>query len=332
MRTPRAPSAGGRTADTGFTLLEVMVSVGILSMILFAVFGLLNITSRTYRQTTTKVDALESGRAAFDALGRGLRQAVLNSYYGYDDPAAPQAYKLKSHLHFVCGRRDQLGIGGNGTNASHAVFFQAPLGMADGVELQSSNLLLNSLGYYLEFGDDPLRPGVLDDKVPRKNRYRLFQYQAPRENMKVYEHTVKTESDVLISAEDFDGFDWFRGDILTGRNRHLLADNVVALAILPVAAGGEAGDFLWNSRDGTSEASHHKLPAALKVVMAVIDESSAEHLGASAGALPENLFTDPDAFDDDVQRLEDHFVGMSPPVEVRVFQTEIPLQPANPNL
>lgn len=328
-------SAIKKRLDEGFSLLEVLVSSVVLILIMFAVISLLNMISMSYQRTSGRLEAFDSARAAFDAVTRTVGQAVLLSYLGYDDPSVPSRYELKSDLHFLSGPQHSLGFVQTGAEASHAVFFQAPLGIADDPELQSSNLLLNATGFFLAYGDDPVRPDILEGKVENRNRYRLFQFFQPREEMSVYRHTIAEEENIPVSNDEFAGADWFLDEVESKRFCRPLAANVIALVILPVVEGEPADEYLWNSRDPSTPYSLHRLPQALRIAMAVIDEKSAAGLGNSTTPpelVPETLFARADRFHDDLAELDAALAGFHPPLNYRIFTAEIPLDASNTNL
>jgi len=319
----------------GFTLLEMLVSLVIVAIILFATMSLMNVVTNTYKRGTGQLDSFEVARTAFNTLTRTLQQATLLSYLGYDDPQAPTEYRLKSSLHFVSGPQKDLPLDGTGGENSHAVFFQAPLGVVDNASLQGANAVLTAVGFFIAYGDDPIRPPILSGKTPTRYRYRLFQFLQPREEMTVYNFTLKPVNGVLVANESYKGLDWFKGDVEVGKFCRPIAENVIALAILPIFEDHPADTYLWNSRDPAVEYSHNRLPQSLKVVLAVLNEESAERLGNSLTPpvlLPENIFTDPAKFETDIGELEKTLSGFSPRLTFRVFTADILLNAANTSL
>ncbi len=313
-------------ASAAFTILEILVSMAILSILVIALSGLMNLANKTYKSSNARLDAFESARSAFEMLTRHLRQAVLHSYWGYDNPQNPVHYAMHSDLHFVAGPGSALGTGGG---SSHAVFFQAPLGAAESPALRQNTLLMNNVGYFVRFGDDPLVPPSLRSSLPARKRFRLHLFQAPREKFHTYDHTLQTDSGVIVGDDQFSGFDWFRDDLAADRFLHAVADNVVAVLIRPVASDGSSPGYLWNSRSSSRPGQLHRLPDTLDVAMVVIDDASAERLGEAADDFPAALFQDPASFDSDLQQLESYYLGMTPPVDVRIFRTEISLSASN---
>lgn len=315
-----------------FSVLEMLVSAAVMTLILVCLAGIINMASSSYKRTMGKLDSFEVARAAFDTMGRTLRQATLQSYLGYDNPLTPANYTLKSDLHFISGRARDLGLTGSGVENSHAVFFQAPLGTAETSSLRSANMLLASTGFFIGYGPDPMIPAVLDERVENRRRFRLFQFIEPRESMSVYERTI-TLNGVPTSNESYRGSDWFSQAVNAGQWIHPLADNVIALVIQPVYEGDSWDTYHWNSRDLHVSETRHRLPQALKVLMAVIDERGAAQLGnteAPPNLLPPDLFEPPNRFEDLVSKLERALSDRH--LNYRIFQTTISLDAANTHL
>ena len=107
-------------------------------------------------------------RDGFDAISRRLSQATLNTYWDYDDPNVPTRYIRQSELRFLSGPTEGLAgaTGGGRRWPTHGLFFQAPLGVSQpgADELTGMTTLLNSWGYFIEFGSDTaFRPDILDN-------------------------------------------------------------------------------------------------------------------------------------------------------------------------
>jgi hypothetical protein len=57
-----------------FSLIEIMITVGLLSFIILGLLAMFNQVQRAFRSSMTQVDVLESGRAVTDMLARELEQ------------------------------------------------------------------------------------------------------------------------------------------------------------------------------------------------------------------------------------------------------------------
>jgi len=64
-----------RQRETGFTLIETMVTVAVLIIVLGVVFSYIGRLQRVYKAEETKVDATQESRTVLDSLQRELHQA-----------------------------------------------------------------------------------------------------------------------------------------------------------------------------------------------------------------------------------------------------------------
>lgn len=60
----------------GFTLLELLVAVSLLSVVVLALYAVFNQTQKAFRASLNQTDVGEAGRAAFDLLVRDLERSV----------------------------------------------------------------------------------------------------------------------------------------------------------------------------------------------------------------------------------------------------------------
>src|SRR5580658_5908383 len=65
-----------RRPGWGFTLVEIMVTVALLSVIILGLVAMFNQTRRAFTSSLAQVDVLESGRGAADMIARDLEQMV----------------------------------------------------------------------------------------------------------------------------------------------------------------------------------------------------------------------------------------------------------------
>ncbi len=277
----------------GFSLLELLVSMAVLAIIMVLMFSLVNSTSSIWRSTTGKIQTFQAARAAMDTISRNVAQATLSPYWDYFDKngqrtplwdaSQPYAsvnptaqYGRYSDLHFVCG--DGKTLTGRDAN-THAIFFQAPLGYSTNSTNQAQSLdsLLNTAGYYIEYGSDAeWLPDIDALKANQKNRYRLVEVLQPSELVNVF-----------TNAASVDPGYWIRDGNRLSSNRRVLAENMIAMIIHPKLSTGEnnsslagLGDsYTYNSREGQlSDPKRHQLPPMLGLTMVAIDEDSAARL------------------------------------------------------
>lgn len=71
---PGTANRSGRAARRAFSIMELMLAVVLMSVIIFALYGMFHHTQRALRSSVTQVDVLESGRATMDMLARDLAE------------------------------------------------------------------------------------------------------------------------------------------------------------------------------------------------------------------------------------------------------------------
>lgn len=305
-----------RSAARAFTLVEILVSLGVLAILLLISAEVIGTVQTTWTSTNARVSQFREARTAFDIITRNLSQATLNTYLDYDnnyltsaDPAsatttAPTRYVRKSDLRFVCGQAANLvqSGGGAGILPGHAVFFQAPLGVAHDPSFAGLDRLLCGRGYFVQFtSDEFFRPSFIASSTLRY-RYRLMEYSPPAEQNLIYsDPTTKT------AWMNRAGIPLQRGE--TALNRSLtrpVADNIIALVISPMvdltatgaAAGGgtrsstqiaENFDYdselirMENQLGLGQQGTQYLLPPLVRVVLVAIDETSADRLSQTSG-------------------------------------------------
>jgi len=360
--SPHAPPrAGGRA----FTLVELLVSIAVLSIFVLVLSTLSEGTFRLWRGTASSVQMFDGARAAFDIMGKRLGQATLNTYLDYYDASwkrrvpgnssfVPAEYARASDLHFLSGR-NALVLGNATAHPAHGVFFFAPLGFTDNsAAYRDLPNLLNPTAYFVEFGDDAgTQPGFLQGKLPSRNRYRLVEVVQPSQNFTAYPKF--TDGDDPSNDRD-----WITGTgglaAATGA-KHYLAENVIALVLRPELSERDAlaispgskpwnpilasnGNYTYDSRASVAPTANAitarqfaQLPPLLRVVMVAVDETSAARVanGSTPPAVfdTSTLFVDPDQLDADLALLEQRLASNR--IRYRVFNTVLPLRGAKWN-
>jgi uncharacterized protein (TIGR02599 family) len=282
----------------GFTLIEMMTAMVVLILIMVIALSMADATSRLSSQNTARLKSFQAARAAYEQMTRKLNQATLNTYWDYDNPVTPTAYKRQSELHFISGPVSlslMQTVFANATNIStHAIFFQAPLGNVSNITNSSLDNLLNACGYYIQFGTNSSLPPFLQSVVPPTYRYRLMEWQPPSEKLGIYQWTS--------GNPNYDGVDWIsQPSTSLVDNSYPLAENIIALVLLPMLSPQDASlpanpstslttNYVYDSRGqpGTipQPAIQNQLPPLVEVMMVAIDDTSAKRLANKHGTLP----------------------------------------------
>lgn len=330
MATPQQPRA-----RSAFTLVELLVSMAVLLVLLVGLVGMVNQTSSLWRNTNGRIEQYRQAREGFEAMTRRLSQATLNTYLDYVDangnprvsPSSnatsisnfvPARYIRQSELRLISGP----GLAGDVTTSpprpTHAVFFQAPLGfVGDTADYGGLENLLNTWGYYVEFNNNGAT-GLNADKtglqripsfvkVADRYRFRLMEMMQPSESLSVYNYT---SGNAGLKSTDPKGMNWFTDGLAQKGVSHVLADNIIALVILPklspadqaaghysdaslapnytfdtTLAGGGANDPNLDSRN--------QLPPLVTVTMVALDETTYSRAQGTLATIPPGLGMDP---------------------------------------
>ena len=71
-----------RVVEAAFSLIEIMVTIALLSFIILGLLAMFNQTQRAFRSSMTQVDVLEAGRAVTELVARDMEQ-VVPGHLGY---------------------------------------------------------------------------------------------------------------------------------------------------------------------------------------------------------------------------------------------------------
>ena len=273
----------------GFTILELLIAMSVLALMSVLMLSVTSSAQKIAKQISSKTEQFREGRKAFERINQRLSQATLNTYWDYVDSSGsprtsnstvtftPARYARLSELRYLQTNASMLTAPRGGTMVGNAVFFQAPLGKSDTTTLAGLNSLLNTVGFFIEKGDDStLRPPTVN---AAKTRYRLYELTEPTENLTIYTKTSGTPSYNLT--------DWFTTPLANTAYSRRLADNIVALlfqAQYQDANGTPTSAFNYTSAPTSAGSSanqtitENNLPPNVKVTMIAVDETSARRI------------------------------------------------------
>ena len=191
-----------KISDEGFTLIEMLVSMAVLALMLVMLTEVLSSAQKIWSTSISSTQQFREARVAFEAMNRRISQAIINTYWDYDNPNSPKYYVRQSDLAFICGPRDgilknsmtQPTDTGNKDGYTDAIFFIAPLGYTATNDATAGvnqlNSLLNAWGYYIAYESDVSgRPPFLQAAtsiIPIKKRFRLYEFRQPSESLQIY--------------------------------------------------------------------------------------------------------------------------------------------------
>lgn len=340
----------------GYTLTELLVSMGILALILALTTNMVSGTQKSLRTARAAADQFRSARQAFDVLTRNLQQTTLNTYWDYDNPEDPSLFLRQSELHFVSGPAgpvlDDTKIYG------HSIFFTAPFGFAGSDatgddpatdSYRDMETLLNAWGYYVAYNEDddapPFIKALQPDTISVKGGFRLMEFRQPSEELAIY------KQDLRIASYKNNAYSWFRDHYKD--NSRVVAENIIAMIIRPVVSASDAEaknedpwwiapDYLYDSRGKqlstmtgkAAEASANQVPPVLELTLVAVEEKSYRsferttngNAESQVGGLVQGLFHDADDFAEDLESLSEGLRDLN--IEFRVFQASVGLRTA----
>ena len=325
-----------------FSLVELLVAMGILSVLMLMLTVLLDQVQKSYTYSENRIGQFREARVAFDLVTKNVSQASLNTYWDLiddDEDGLVDGYYKTSELHFLTMRAEELDSGLTQEPVGHAVFFQAPLGFS--TNYRNLNNLFNGRGYFVAFGGDKkFKPSFV--KSPERFRFRLMEFRPPAESNQIFADG-KEERD---SQERQEFTDWFKqaGNVGEGDfESHLnpLAENIITMVVSPRDSLDSAGrsrretyseiapeyEFDSNDADPDFESYGQQVPPLLRITMVAIDETSAVRLedgGIAPEVLPTGVFEDTQDFENDLERIAEFMNEKS--IKYKVFSSIVMLR------
>lgn len=343
-------------AYRGFTLVELLLSVVLISLLALLLASMTSATSSTWQYTSSKIEQFRGATTAFETMTRRVSQATLNTSWDYhypnnDTTQAPDRYVRQSDLRFLVGRTESLMGGGDPRRPTHGIFFQAPLGYVDDTtDFGGMDNLLNTWGYYIEYNQDA-RPNFLNslpNPPPWRYRSRLMEFMQPSNKLTIYDRTS--------GHPDYTGREWFTDAFATPNPPvHVLAENIIAMVLLPKLSKAEdtTGTKLAPNYDYDSTVDltggnptadpglnpKNQLPPVVQVTLVAIDEASATRMSdadaANLSTVLGGLFTSASQFETDLRKdptnasdssLETYLIRHK--INYRIFTTNVSLRGA----
>lgn len=334
-----------QTSRRGFSLIELMVAMGILSILMLMMTVLLEQVQKSWRYSESRISQFREARVAFDLMTKNIGQASLNTYWDLEDKDKDglfDGYFRTTELHFITLDATVINAPGGQKPVGQAVFFQAPLGFSG--EYRNLNNLFNGRGYFVAFGsDDKFKPSFVESAD--RYRFRLMEFRPPAEANQVFEDGAKERNADL--PQDFS--QWFRQAAGVGEGNfedHLnpLAENIIALIVSPRDSLENASDsrgetyskiapnygFDSNNQAEAFSSFAQQVPPLIRVTMVAIDEAAATRFDNS-GEVPveftapfSGLFKRTEDYSRDIQKLSEELDKLQ--INHKVFSSLVMLR------
>lgn len=285
-----------RAVRKGFSLIELMVAMGILSVLMLMLTVVLDQVQEAWTYSESRISQFREARLAFDLVAKNLGQASLNTYWDLkdeDEDGLVDGYFATSELHFTVKRAEDINANSSQQPVGHAVFFQAPLGFSN--EYRNLTNLFNGRGYFVAWGSDRrFRPGWV--RSSERYRYRLMEFRPPAESNQVFEDGAEERSQK--QPQEFT--EWFKHGLSVGEGdfeSHLnpLAENIITMIISPRDSlqGGSgsrdetlsdiAPNYTYDSNEPEDGVGGilQQVPPLVRLTMIAIDDSTMARLGES---------------------------------------------------
>lgn len=217
----------------------------------------------------------------------------------------------------------------------------------DKVEFDTLPGVLNAWGYFVEFGPDPVKaPAFITGErrnmglAPKRYRFRLMEFRQPAQELSLFQMDSDDPpksrlSQITTQSELYEWFNTPLAESYDSGKRHavVIAENILGFIIQPLqdyeavdssssssisalpAIQDPSIDYVHDSRrfqwepGGTRAGpSRHRLPAALKITMIVLDEKDwdklsdeqAQQTGTDLRSLMSQRFSKPSSFTADL--------------------------------
>lgn len=248
----------------GWTLVETLVSVSILTVLMLVLVRALGVTQRSLSSAIKVTQGAAGQEAALIALRQALPRIHLGSVSRFSEHG--DTIGSSSDGHFVCGPATEL-LPDLPNVLGDAIFYQRI----------NSGGLIECGGFFVQFRDaDSSRPSLVAGGTPHRARFCLVHWHDSPDQLRLF---VTGRAGVPIQnllRERSDLYRWFRDGVSRPESCSVVAENVLALRLrtTPAQACYDTRRHQWEGESPAALASRHRLPAMLTVEVALIDESS----------------------------------------------------------
>jgi prepilin-type N-terminal cleavage/methylation domain-containing protein len=153
----------------GFTMIEILVAVAVLSMVVILLFGLVESATRLWRDNENRVDAFREARAALAVISSDLRSTTPGTnYFSLTNIGAAAAGANSNGLYFLARVAPTAQGGGNKSDLCAIGYFQRWAKQNDGFG-QTNAADPTKQGYQLFrsfYGSDLTYSNLLNNVIP----------------------------------------------------------------------------------------------------------------------------------------------------------------------
>ena len=286
----------------GFTLVELLVSIAVLSILVVLLLGILNQLSSTFTEIRAQIYRHQNGQAILGLIASDLRVAML-----------PQNRTDTNSLELLVDPKSLLTASPNNYLFPHAIFWQAPIAS------NTTNGNIAEVGYYIQW-DQTTNPNN-----PKPMLYRFFVNPGDPNNYLIYTNpqnwltlSILNNVDPPPSPSNTTYQGWFADNVIGLWVRCLDANGVPITQTAPAAGSGKTSpvttDYSFDSRLGymsTDASSSSKqiakyayydpgsvqttvagsLPSTIEIAIVLLDSQAAQRLKGPVSSISYAPFT-----------------------------------------
>lgn len=229
-----------RKNSDGFTVLELLVAMAVLSLLVVMLMNMVDGASRLWRENENRVDSYREARSAMSVIARDIRQMLSNTNLDY--------VLINSAAFAKLAESDVQ----KNTNSAGAIFFltTVPVRAQDPLANKSD---ICEVGYFLAYGNTSVAPTSGASKT--MNIYRYF-----RSSDGTFSNLVSGPSSL------------FNNVTITGAESDLLARNIKSLQIRPFHVDTNGNCVVYNAP------LYGALPDFVEISMTALNKDAASKM------------------------------------------------------
>jgi uncharacterized protein (TIGR02599 family) len=338
----------------GFSLVEVLVSMVILSMILLVITSVIGKTQQAWKSTTATLSQFREARQAFETVSRELRQTTIKTWVDYNGFGAvigsqPSEPTKRGVGGLRLGQANSIvtGLGSASELPGSGVVFQVPGGLTQSAAsvFQPLKWSMCKRAYFVRFSDDSsYLPAGLVDRLPARFRYRLIEFSPPTEENDLFGTGGSGNAGapwMQVSSSAANSTATAGGQPVS--RLRVVADNIIAMVMAAsprrAAIGGTVTNlaqsrnpFLQYTFDSAAPQMvngfnmNQSTPGLIRLIMVAVDDESAARM-IVGNSSPDILnragagFTAPANIESDLNTLREYLAAQR--YNFRIFTSDV---------